>query len=173
MLHAGIFLEMRESDCFLPLSRLPTATAVWFRCGVHFTSALPVDRHVLKLDVCLRSLIACGSTETKHMFLWHRWHPKQSEHWQSRIAWCSEASGGAILTIKQDPKRAVASSLLPPQLVSRVTTANPIFLWCEMHYMHLTFVLQVSRLVHCREEPTTPLTRASIPRFSITDPWRG
>ena len=33
--------------------------------------------------------------------------------------------------------------------------------------MHLTFVLQVSRLVHCREEPTTPLTRASIPRFSI------
>jgi hypothetical protein len=89
MLHAGIFLEMRESDCFLPLSRLPTATAVWFRCGVHFTSALPVDRHVLKLDVCLRSLIACGSTETKHMFLWHpRWHPKQSEHWQSRIAWC-------------------------------------------------------------------------------------
>ena len=128
MLHAGIFLEMRESDCFLPLSRLPTATAVWFRCGVHFTSALPVDRHVLKLDVCLRSLIACGSTETKHMFLWHRWHPKQSEHWQSRIAWCSEASGGAILMIKQDPKRAVASSLLPPQLVSRVTTANPIFL---------------------------------------------
>ena len=126
MLHAGIFLEMRESDCFLPLSRLPTATAVWFRCGVRFTSALPVDRHVLKLDVCLRSLIACGSTETKHMFLWHRWHPKQSEHWQSRIAWCSEASGGAILTINL--KRAVASSLLPPQLVSRVTTANPIFL---------------------------------------------